>query len=137
MESLPPSSSKKKPVSDWVCILMNQLAFPGLGTIMAGWRSGYLQATLMVVGFVLIMVFMTWFFICAGQYLMGEIRTEQEFKARYQSLAWAWKSGLIFCVVSWFWSLLSSIQLWRRSRAARPPTRVGPPPLPPAQNPPR
>jgi hypothetical protein len=131
---------RKRP-NAWVCVLINQLAFPGMGTVMAGKRVGYLQAVMMVAGFCLVLGFMLWFFVCVARYLAGAPWTEEEFGAQYRPYAWLWQSGLALCLFSWFWALLSSVSLLRHAKsesdhapmsAPHPP---GPPPLPPSDAP--
>jgi hypothetical protein len=104
----------------WACILCNQLAFPGLGTIMAGRRIGYVQAAIMVVGFVLFTGFMVWYFICLARYMASMTMDQAEFRAQYHSYLWAAKYGLTLCVVAWCWALFSSLALLRRSQKTSP-----------------
>ena len=127
----------KRRASTWVCVLINQLAFPGMGTVMAGHRCGYIQATLMVAGFCLVMGFMLWFLLCTGRYLAGAPWTEEQFAAQYRPYAWMWKVGVLLCLVSWFWALVSSLELLRRHKPGSSKDRMAtspapkPPPLPP------
>jgi hypothetical protein len=95
---------------------MNQLAFPGLGTIMAGRRTGYLQALIMVIGFILATGYMVWFIICITRLALGETANEAEWTAQYHRYGWAGKYGLALCIVAWCWSLVSSIGILRQSR---------------------
>ena len=100
----------------WVCVLLNQLAFPGLGTILAGRRIGYVQATIMVAGFILFTGFMIWFIVCAVQNLLSDTMDETALTRLYRPYLWAAKYGLALCIVAWFWSLISSIGILRQSR---------------------
>ena len=102
---------------------MNQLAFPGLGTIMAHRRIGYGQATIMLIGFTLTMGFMLWYLACAARFLISSAGDEKAFAAEWRSFLWAGKVGLGLCVVAWCWALVSSIGIIRQ-------TRVIPPVLP-------
>jgi len=102
---------RKLPV--WTYVLLNLAAFPGLGTILAGRRIGYLQAALMVVGFILSMGFLVFYLTCVAHYVAGANWTENEFKARYQPHLWALYWGLGACVVAWAWALASSWQIWQ------------------------
>lgn len=111
-----PDPAKLSPTQRWGCAVMNQLACPGLGTIMAGRRVGYAQATIMVAGFVLLMGFMIWFIICAARYLIHADWDEGRWRAQYRPYHWAWQSGLGLCVVAWCWSLVSSIGIVREGR---------------------
>lgn len=108
----------------WACAAINQLAFPGMGTIMAGRRIGYIQAALMLVGFVLAMGFMLWFIYCAALSLANSGADQKQFVAQYRPYAWVGKSGLGLCVLAWCWSLLSTIAILRQSRKTPPPFPV-------------
>jgi len=44
----------------WACLTTNQLALPGLGSIVAGRKSGYVQAFLAMLGLGISMFFTTW-----------------------------------------------------------------------------
>lgn len=101
----------------WTLIAINQAAFPGLGTILAGRRVGWIQAVLMVAGFMLTVGFLVFYLACVTAYVRGHL-AELEFKARYQPHLWTLHWGLICCAVSWCWALASSWQIWRQ----RPPT---------------
>ena len=110
----------------WSYVLLNQLALPGMGTIMARRKSsGYLQAGLSLIGFAIFTGFVLWF-------LVGLIRTVSDiygdldaYWRDVRSRAWIAWVGLVVCGVAWFWSLASSVQILR---AARKQSR--PPPLP-------
>lgn len=100
----------------WTFVAINLAAFPGLGTILAGRRIGYVQAAVMIAGFVMTMGFLVFYLGCAAQYMGGVPATEPEFKARYQPHLWALRWGLVCCAVAWCWSLFSSWQIWRSRR---------------------
>ena len=57
MSSELPPSKRLSQSKAWALAALNQLAFPGAGTVMAGRKIGYAQATIMVAGFVLVMLF--------------------------------------------------------------------------------
>ena len=99
---------------------MNQLAFPGLGTIMAGLRVGYLQASIMVPGFVLATGFMLWFILCSARYLASSTWDEGRYVAEYRPYAWMGKLGLALCILAWCWSLVSSIGILCQARKTPP-----------------
>ncbi len=109
--------STKRP-SAWVCAAINQLAFPGLGTILAGRRVGYFQAAIMVAGFSLAMGFMLWFFICALRGLAAQ--DASQFAEQWRPYAWAGQSGLALCLLAWGWALASSISMIRAAARTRP-----------------
>ena len=95
---------------------MNLLAFPGLGTVMARRRGGYPQATLMVTGFGLAVIFMI--------SLMRE-QVQQLFsahpKASVSTDGYAWMGwwGFGLCGVSWIWAAYSSWCIWKDAETAR------------------
>jgi len=105
----------------WACAALNQLAFPGLGTIMAGRWTGYVQAVIMVAGFVLFTGFILLFFKAMFSFAMDPAALEQDLKAAYQPYAWAAESGLGLCLLAWFWALFSSFALLRQTRPKPPP----------------
>jgi len=98
----------------WLSVAINQLAFPGLGTIMMNRRSGYVQATVMVAGFILATGFALWVIVCAVRYTMNPAWDEADFRAAYQPFKWALFSGLAMCAMAWIWALFSSIGILRR-----------------------
>lgn len=98
----------------WLSVAINQLAFPGLGTILMKRRAGYLQAILMVAGFILATGFALWLIVCAIRYAMNPAWDEADFRAAYQPFKWALFSGLALCAVAWVWALFSSIGILRR-----------------------
>lgn len=107
----------------WSYVLLNQLALPGMGTIMAQRRSsGYFQAALSLIGFAIFTGFVLWF-------LVGLVRTASDtygdlgaYWSYVRSRAWIAWIGLVVCAVAWFWSLFSSLQILRAAkRNSRPP----------------
>ena len=93
---------------------MNQLAFPGLGTIMARRWTGYIQATIMVLGFCLFVGFMLVYFADVSRFALGELSDEQ-FRAHYRSWLWTLWGGLGLTVLAWLWALVSSIFILREA----------------------
>jgi len=85
--------------------LVNLLATPGLGSLMAGrWIAGSGQLALAVAGFVMVVV---WFFKVMIQYY-GEIGGD----VQPHPVGWLGVTGGIVFVASWFWSLVTSISLF-------------------------
>src|ERR1043166_4868547 len=78
----------------WVCAVINQLAFPGMGTVMAGRRSGYVQAAVMVAGFLLTMGFMFVFFAALIQSMVQGVGSDTLYKQLFHHYGWAGLSGL-------------------------------------------
>lgn len=88
--------------------LLNQLATPGLGSLIAGrWIAGLGQLLLAVAGFVLIM----WWFIEEMHQLYGQINGDVPVRPVGNVLI----LGSIIFAVSWFWSLLTSASLMREA----------------------
>jgi hypothetical protein len=85
--------------------LANQLATPGLGSLMAGrWLSGIGQIILAVAGCAMVLV---WFFKVMIQYY-GQISSD----APTHSVDWKMPvTGAIVFAASWFWSLVTSLSL--------------------------
>src|SRR5208282_265724 len=89
--------------------LVNQLATPGLGSLMAGrWIAGSGQLALAVAGFVMVVV---WFFKVMIQYydeIGGDVQPHP--------VGWIGGTGGILFVASWFWALVTSIGLFSEAR---------------------
>jgi len=101
--------------------LVNQLATPGLGSLMAGrWIAGIGQLALAVAGFVMVVV---WFFEIMIQYY-GQITGN----VPVRSVGWIGEIGATLFVASWFWALVTSISLLRQAKADG---QVEPKPIPP------
>jgi hypothetical protein len=97
----------------WLCATINQLAFPGMGTVMAGRWTGYLQAVVMLIGFGLTMMYMLAVIHGAVELAMSGAMTEESFRASYHQNSWALKWGLLLSALAWIWSLVSSILIVR------------------------
>jgi len=109
----PPPRKLLSRSKSWACALLNLLAFPGMGTVMAGRRSGYFQAALMLAGFFLTMAFMLWYFMNMIRLITHPDANEAHFKELYHQYAWIGLLGLALCIISWFWALASSIAIVR------------------------
>jgi hypothetical protein len=79
---------------------------------MAGRWTGYLQASLMLVGFGLTMMYLMAVINGSVKLLFGEI-TEEQFRAGYRAYNSTLRTGLILSVLAWCWSLVSSIAILR------------------------
>jgi len=90
---------------------LNQLAFPGAGTVMAGRKVGYAQATMMVIGFILTMLYLL--VIIGGlMSLVTDVHAnEVTIEEQRHHYAWAGKIGLGLSVLAWSWALVSSISM--------------------------
>lgn len=91
------------------CALMNQLATPGLGSLMARrFIAGTGQLLVFIAGFLL---FLAWFFDQMRQFY-GMMFSDAEIQIRY-SLLW---TGLGICAAAWIWSLVTSLGLIREAK---------------------
>src|SRR5260221_4896318 len=73
----------------WMCVAMNQLAFPGLGTVMAGRKIGYFQAAIMLAGFFLAMGFMLLDLIAFVRLLFDSEFSEAKYDELHCTYGWA------------------------------------------------
>lgn len=99
----------------WSCALINQLATPGLGSLVARrWVAGTIQIVLAIIGFCLIM----FWFAQKMRLLYGQMfGTDIPVNAGNQAGQW----GLIFFGIAWLWSLLTSIQIVMNAPKSSPP----------------
>jgi hypothetical protein len=102
------SERGRRPISPWVWAMINQLAFPGLGTIMMGRKVGYAQAVIMVIGFLMSVGFIGWMIVCGVRYLSHPEWSDAQYRAQYQPYAPWLRWGLALCAVAWLWALWSS-----------------------------
>ena len=116
-------SSAAKPLSRAAarnCALINQLATPGLGSLMARRRvAGIGQLLLAVAGFAMVL---GWFALTAINFY-NRIVSDTEPKPT----GWLGGAGALTFVVAWLWSLVTSLQILRSARDASP--ENVPPPL--------
>ena len=117
------SGRKTEPVvRPLFCVLINQLAFPGLGSLLARrWVAGISQALLMLAGFILIMAFMLRYFTALYHLAVDPQGTAESLRAEYAPFLWARNYGLILCLLAWLWALVSSISISRAQPPALPP----------------
>ena len=91
-------------------VLINQLATPGLGSLLAGrWLAGAGQLLLAVAGFVMVVA---WFALTMIQ-LYRQINGD----APPKSVAWLGEVGALIFGAAWLWALLTSLSLLRETRA--------------------
>jgi hypothetical protein len=115
----------QKPVSQSAArnaALVNQLATPGLGSLMAGrWIAGIGQLALAVAGFLIVVV---WFFKVMAQYY-GQITGD----VVPRPVGWIGEVGAILFAASWLWALVTSVSLLRAAKANEPvEPKTAPPP---------
>ena len=88
---------------------MNQLATPGLGSLMAGrMLAGIGQLILAVAGFALVVA---WFVEVLIQFY-GMINSD----APPRSVAWLGEAGALTFFAAWLWALVTSFSLLREAR---------------------
>jgi len=83
---------------------------------MAGRKIGYVQAVIMVAGFVLTMMYLLTAIGTMLALLTNTQISEAEYAARRHHYDLAGLIGFALCVVAWFWSLASSIAIVRGSQ---------------------
>lgn len=96
-----PTKSIDKPTA-WACTLANLLAAPGLGSIAAGRKIGYVQMTLAVIGLILSVV---------GVVLVWREWPRGGFAEELPSEFWIAVLGVALFMMAWFWALLTSLRL--------------------------
>lgn len=109
-------AGRMRTLNPWVCVLVNQLACPGLGTLMAGRKVGYVQAGLMVLGFGLVLLFMAMWLGAVLRLASDLSWTEEQYRTQVRAWRWALVSGAALCGLAWGWALASSIAIVRRSK---------------------
>lgn len=106
----PPPLRKKSRVHSWGLAVANQLALPGLGTVLAGRKIGYVQLLLSAIGLTLTSAFIAWSVPNMGDWL-NVPQDDQQILANFEK----WKpwlavafAGIAIVAVSWIWALFSS-----------------------------
>jgi hypothetical protein len=93
------------------CLLINQCATPGLGSLFAGrWIAGTGQLTLALIGFGL---FLAWFVNIAVKFysLISDSNTDEQLDFRLLKL------GLSIFAVAWLWAWFTSISIMREAKS--------------------
>jgi hypothetical protein len=111
------------------CILINQLATPGLGSLLARRkRVGTCQLLLALTGFVLICAWMMQLFYGLAQWQLDGSRPQKSYD-------WLWIWGSILFGASWLWAFVTSCSLLRQARRSGLPPKIPvlPPPKPGAR----
>jgi len=111
-----PIPPKPAPVVDrskaWVCLLTNLFVCPGVGSILAGRRRGYLELGMALLGaawmtFVLVRLFTVWI-----QLLQAPPDAQNYIRSGM--------GGLTLFMGSWLWSLITSLSILRQSKRTPP-----------------
>ena len=91
--------------------MANALVLPGLGSLIAGRRSGWAQAAVALAGFALTAVWFVWF--------VAAWLREGSFPLDAGPYLPAGALGVVLFALSWVWALATGLQLVRRSRGGR------------------
>ena len=102
--------------------LINQLATPGLGSLMAGRHvAGSGQLLLALAGFGLVLA---WFIA-----LLTQMYQQLDSDAQPKSVAWLGELGALIFAAAWLWALITSLSLLREASAneaqPKPPIPLG------------
>lgn len=110
----------------WTCLLVNQLATPGLGSMMGKhYLAGTGQLLLALAGFGLLMFWLLkYFYGMAFQPLDAPAPTGPYY-------GWTGIAGVLCFLVSWIWSGVTSLALLRQAKIEDPAPLPGLPPLKP------
>src|SRR4051812_33358857 len=99
----PPLLSRRRALT---CIAINLVATPGLGSLFARrYFAGTLQLIVGLAGF-----FLTTAWMLKSVYASVSPGMDN---ADSFAPAWLWEWGTILFCISWLWSLVTSIELWR------------------------
>jgi hypothetical protein len=96
--------------------LTSNLAFPGTGSLVAGFRSGYVQVSLAGIGFILTSVFGIRFVIWS---LANWNRMHGGDSEPIEALAEMWRAlratlvGMALFLMGWLWALTTSLEIVR------------------------
>lgn len=104
----------------WTCAGINQLAFPGLGTIISGKKIGYVQAALMLIGFVLSLYFMVSYATSLYTGLSDPNWGPSVLKEALSQKKWYGITGGLLSVIAWTWALLDSVHIILESQKQPP-----------------
>ena len=91
----------------WSYLVTNLLVLPGLGSVMAGYKSGYVQIFLAVAGFIITLVAI----VSIALVWSREFQLPDD-----QRLYLAAMIGVVVFLASWCWSLVTSLAIFRRSK---------------------
>jgi hypothetical protein len=105
----------------WVCAAINQLGFPGMGTVYAGRKIGYLQSALMLIGFGLTMYYMMAPLTSAFSVLNDPNWDDTAMREAIKRGKWFGIAGSLFSIAAWIWALISSVQILNDARKEPPP----------------
>ena len=104
ISSEPPGQPPVNRSKAWSYLVTNLLVLPGLGSVMAGWKRGYAQMFLAVIGFIMTLVALARIVLLwAREFLLPD--DPRLYKAAIL--------GMAVFLVSWCWSLMTSLAIFR------------------------
>jgi hypothetical protein len=118
------ASAPPKPITRakaWTCAGLNQLGFPGMGTIFAGRKIGYAQSALMLIGFGFTLYYMMSSFMGAFSVLNDPNWDDTVLREAMKRGKWFGIAGSALCAAAWVWALFSSLQILNDSQKQPPP----------------
>jgi len=101
------------------CLVVNQLVCPGIGTIMAGKRIGFVQAALMIAGTCLALAYALMYLSAVYKFALDGSITEAKFRSILPS-PWMGIIGFGLCIGVWFWTLVMSLRILHESGSHQP-----------------
>lgn len=129
---LPPPLKPADPVKSgrerdrgWGIAIMNQLALPGFGTVMAGRKVGYFQLCLSVTGAICLAGFIGFSIPHIGEFLQKASRAADDPEPFYVVFE-KWKPwfltaliGITSLVTAWLWALGTSVKAVQGEKKSR------------------
>ena len=98
---------------------MSNVACPGLGTLVAGRRDGYVQLAIYLVAFALTSVFgvrfFLWYFTNHDRILALQENPPAYLRELWMQVRWA-LLGIALFAFSWIWALITSLFLLRAAK---------------------
>ena len=94
--------SVDKPTA-WACTLANLVTVPGLGSLAAGRKIGYVQAVLSLLGFALSFLGLIGF--------LRDWRVRGDYPEGFTPSLWLALAGMALFLTGWLWALQTSIGL--------------------------
>lgn len=92
----------------WACFVANMIVLPGLGSIIARKRSGYIQAALALIGFGLTIFWGAWFL--SEWFRTKKLPIELEWHLLVGAI------GAVIFLIGWVWAFVSGVRIVRGSR---------------------
>lgn len=106
-QPVPPPKIGPDRQTAWACLGTNLLVLPGLGSVIAGRRVGYVQMSLAAIGVALTLIFV-------GAFLNAWMQQEQLWPGWGPIISGVGGFGLFG--ISWLWALWTSVMLIRKAR---------------------